>query len=422
MFKSLRWKLTVSFVWLSAIVCLLLGLLSLFIFSTTLNVALDQELRALSSEIARDITLTSPEVRLSLWEDIVQKTPSTFPATIQIFDMSGDLVEQHGTKHKVHLQSANTGVQKGAVLGSQTIGGRHLRIITSPLTNKDRLIGYLQVILPTTYQEHAVQHFAMTLLVVAPVLLFALGIAGYIFAGKAVEPIEQNYALLRRFMADAGHELTTPISIIQANAESLEQELGENVALSKTLFAKLQTIGHTTERMSNLVRDLTLLAKTEGASVLLRMEKLQLNNLIATVKQEFDQLFADKNITFNAGAIESCQIVGNAESLERATTNLLQNALRYTDSGGTVTISLKCQGKQALLSVQDTGIGIKPEEIEQIFERFYRIEQSRSRAKGGSGLGLSIVKAVAQVHGGNVVVASEPGKGTTFTITLPVQA
>jgi signal transduction histidine kinase len=422
MFKSLRWKLTLSFVWLSAIVCLLLGLLSLFIFTTTLNVALDQELRALSAEIARDITLTSPEVRLSLWEDIIQKKPSTFPATIQIFDISGDLLEQHGTKHKVHLQSIASNVGKGAVLGEETVAGKHLRIITSPLTNKDQTIGYLQVMLPTTYQEHATQHFAMTLLVVAPLLLLGLGIAGYIFAGKAVQPIEQNYALLRRFMADAGHELTTPISIIQANAESLEQELGENLSLSKTLFAKLQTIGHTTERMSNLVRDLTLLAKTEGASVLLRMETLQLNNLVSSVKQEFDQLFVDKNIKLVAGQIDHCQIVGNAESLGRATANLLQNALRYTDAGGTVTISLKNQGKQILLCVQDTGIGIKPEEVDQIFERFYRVEQSRSRAQGGSGLGLSIVKAVAQVHGGNVLVASEFGKGTTFSICLPAQS
>ncbi|MBX9688254.1 MAG: hypothetical protein K2X27_16215, partial [Candidatus Obscuribacterales bacterium] len=169
-----------------------------------------------------------------------------------------------------------------------------------------------------------------------------------------------------------------------------------------------------------LVADLLLLTKSEQSKVALKMMPLRFDMLLREVLGEFGDLFEDKGIELIADTIHMARINGDKDALHRLLANLFENALNYTESGGKVKAELLVTGSNLLLTVSDTGVGIPAESIDKIFERFYRVDQSRSRAAGGSGLGLAIVKAITESHHGQIQVSSEVGKGTTFSITLPV--
>jgi signal transduction histidine kinase len=148
---------------------------------------------------------------------------------------------------------------------------------------------------------------------------------------------------------------------------------------------------------------------------------LDLEKLVRNILEEFDELFKAKGINLKYDKLQPVQIYGDADGLKRLLTNLLQNALRYTDADGTVTVSLESSIRNARLRVADTGIGIPPESLPRIFDRFYRVDKSRSRAAGGVGLGLSIVRAIVDAHKGRIEVHSQVDQGTEFIITVPLR-
>jgi len=172
--------------------------------------------------------------------------------------------------------------------------------------------------------------------------------------------------------------------------------------------------------MRNLVADLLLLTKTEQGAAPLEMKSISLDMLLREVLGEFSDLYEDKGVELRGESIEAVQLEGNQQSLEIIFSNLLKNALMYTESGGSVSVGLIRSGNQAVVAVADTGIGIAPADLERLFDRFFRVDEARSREDGGSGLGLAIVKAMVDSHRGSIHVESEPGKGTTFSISLPV--
>jgi signal transduction histidine kinase len=251
---------------------------------------------------------------------------------------------------------------------------------------------------------------------VVPLVLLLLVATGYFIAGRAVVPVEESFVVLRRFMSNASHELGTPLSIMQANLESLELDLekkGQKVE-------KLEVVNRSVERMKTLVADLNLLARVENPHHVLPRQNINMQDLIRVIMAEYSQAFCDKNIQLKEGQIQSIVVNGHADSIKRVFLNLLQNALRYTNAGGTVTVNCTASDKLCRLSVSDTGIGITKEDLPHIFERFYRSDVARERSSNGSGLGLSIVKAVAIWHGGKVEVHSKLDAGTTFVVSLPI--
>jgi two-component system phosphate regulon sensor histidine kinase PhoR len=152
------------------------------------------------------------------------------------------------------------------------------------------------------------------------------------------------------------------------------------------------------------------------------MTLVELNQALAPLKEEFSTIAAHKSIDLNWKMTPSAMALGNADSLRTLVSNLIENALSYTETGGTVTVSLTSQPSSITLSVEDTGIGIPEESIGHIFERFYRVDKSRSRSVGGSGLGLSIVKAIVDNHKGTIKAESQVGTGTKFIVVLPSKA
>jgi two-component system phosphate regulon sensor histidine kinase PhoR len=265
-------------------------------------------------------------------------------------------------------------------------------------------------------RDHAVSTFIDTLTGVFPYLLLALVVSGYVFSTLAAKPVEDSFHVLRRFMSDAGHELGTPIAIIQANAEAMEPDLPADEGTAN----RLSVIVRSTERLGNLVQDLMLLSKMESPQMQQKKQPIEFDKLVTGLLEEFEALFANKEIKLTHEHIQPVLVVGDPESLKRLVMNLLQNAMRYTECGGQVTVSLEQSGRNAKLTVSDTGVGIPEESLPRIFERFYRVEKSRTRAAGGAGLGLSIVKAIVDIHRGKIDVTSKVAVGTTFTVLLPV--
>jgi K+-sensing histidine kinase KdpD len=411
MFKSLRWRLTMWFVALSTVVWALAVILGYFLFKGSLLSLLDEEVNSLVAEIEPAIVLVDSKPNLNQWAKDAKNIPFKWLPTIQLFDGQKNLLETHGPPGLEHLY----GPEVREI--DQPEPQYDVRLFSTPIRENNKLAGFLQIQLSMRSLDHAASQYMYTMGVLTPFLIVASGFAGYFFSGMAAKPLEESFDLLRRFMNDAGHELSTPISIIQANAEAMELDLPE-LEESSPITNKLAIINRSTERMGRLVSDLMLLAKMESPQIKSRQTQLQLDVVCKNVLEEFDELFKNKGINLIHDELSPIQLIGDSDAIKRLLTNLLQNAMRYTDKGGSVTVRLEPSGRFAKLSVKDTGIGIPPESVPKIFDRFYRVDKSRSRAAGGVGLGLSIVRAIVDAHKGKIEVTSEVGKGTTFIIFL----
>ncbi|MGH9552802.1 MAG: sensor histidine kinase, partial [Terriglobales bacterium] len=343
MFRSLRWRLTLWFVTLTACVYVLSAVFALYLFRQALNSIVDEEVRSSVSEIEPAIRVHSGHPSLHEWARTSLTIPFKFLPTIQLYDQDGKMVEHYGPHGVAQLY-------RGEV-NEVTVGNSRSRIYSTPLAFQGRSIGFLQVAVNLRNRDRAVSTFVNTVTVVAPFLLLSLGLAGYFFSGFAARPIEEGFDVLRQFMSDAGHELGTPIAIIQANAEAMEPDMPQN----ETVTGRLAIIMRSTERLGSLVQDLILLSKMESPAVAQRKTALDLDKIVKAVMEDFDVLFTSKGIILTSDKIQACPIYGDQEWLKRLLMNLLQNAMRYTDKGGTVTVNLEQSGKMARLAITDTG-------------------------------------------------------------------
>ncbi len=227
--------------------------------------------------------------------------------------------------------------------------------------------------------------------------------------------LDQSFETMRRFVADASHELRTPLSVIRGEADvalTHDRSSGE-------YQESLVIIQDEARRLSRLIDDLLNLARADAGHVSLRVEEFYLNDLLADCCRAFQGTASVKNISLECLCPASdVAFRGDLELIRRLMLNLLDNAIRYTPPGGKVTARLEAAGGELRIQVADSGIGIPPEAAPHIFERFYRGDQARSRQNGGFGLGLSIVKWIAESHRGAVDFTSLPGEGTTFTVLL----
>ena len=211
----------------------------------------------------------------------------------------------------------------------------------------------------------------------------------------------------REFIANVTHELRTPLTAIKGYLETIEEDLEED---KKRL---LEVVKRHTDRLIKLVEDLLKLQQVEEGK--LEFKRVDLGRIVKDVSSLFEAKAKEKGISLEIDVEEGVFIMGDSFRLEELLFNLLHNAIKYTDKGY-VRVSLKKEGKEAVLAVEDTGVGIPKEEIPKIFHRFY----VGDRARGGSGLGLSIVKHIVMAHGGRIDVESQLGKGSIFTVRFPL--
>ena len=226
--------------------------------------------------------------------------------------------------------------------------------------------------------------------------------------------LDQAFAMQRRFLADAAHELRTPLTGIRTNVETL---LRQSRGAPNERDESLRSVLRETDRMSRLVADLLALARADAGQPL-DCRRLALDTLLLEVYQQEKAL--GQGVQLALGELEQVEIVGDRDRLKQLMLNLADNALRYTQPGGVVTLDLAQRDGSAVLRVQDTGPGIPPEHLPRIFERFYRVDEPRSRNAGGTGLGLAICKWIAEAHRGRIEVVSQVGVGSVFTVILPL--
>ncbi len=229
------------------------------------------------------------------------------------------------------------------------------------------------------------------------------------------ETLQQEEALRKASVADLAHELRTPVMGLLGRIEAAQDGVLEAGG------ANLEAMHDEALRLQRLLDDLSALAEAEKPGLLLSHEPVSLPDLVAReVALERDK-FAARDVSLDTD-LRPADVTGDERRLGQVVVNLLSNALRYTDAGGTVLVSVHSEGEEAVLNVADTGIGIAKEDLPLVFTRFWRGEKSRSRHTGGAGIGLAIVKALVEAHGGRVAVTSSPGAGSTFTVRLPSAA
>lgn len=226
--------------------------------------------------------------------------------------------------------------------------------------------------------------------------------------------LQEAYQAQQRFVADASHELRAPLTVIQANLDLLRRhpELPANEREEAIAEATREA-----ERLARLVSDLLVLARADAGMPIHRW-RVELDRIVVEAFIEARRLARRQHLEI--GRLEPTTITGDPDRLKQLLLILLDNAIKYTPEGGQIAVELWQDGKAAQIIVRDTGIGIAPEDLPHVFERFYRADLARSRDPGGTGLGLPIARWIAEQHGGTILLESQPGKGTTARVCLPL--
>jgi signal transduction histidine kinase len=210
--------------------------------------------------------------------------------------------------------------------------------------------------------------------------------------------------------------MQTPLTVLQGNLEVALLKARTSEEYREALINNLEQVG----RLISLTRSLLTLAKFTGHKPPVHLVPLALGPLIQDLVAELTILFEERRITLSCEPQPVPLVLGDAQWLKQALINLLDNALRYTTSGGAVTVRLQTVGEGVAVAVEDTGHGIEPEHLPHLFERFYRTDWARAKDSGGTGLGLPIVREITEAHGGTISVMSRVGKGSVFTLRLPI--
>ena len=234
-------------------------------------------------------------------------------------------------------------------------------------------------------------------------------------AKNDIEYLERLQRMRSQFLANVSHELRTPIFSIQGYLETLLNGAIDDPKVNKHF---LQKANQNTVNLSNLLNDLIDISMIESGEMRMSYRYFDINNFIQNILSEFIPMAEEKNIklTFNPTK-DGLQVFGDKDKLRQVLVNLLQNAIKYTDEGS-IEILLTEEKKVVNIAVKDTGIGIPEEDLNRVFERFYRVDKARSRAVGGTGLGLAIVKHIIEAHNSKIVVQSKLNKGSTFSFKL----
>ncbi|HJR63903.1 MAG TPA: HAMP domain-containing sensor histidine kinase [Gemmatimonadaceae bacterium] len=389
------------------------------------------------------------------------------PDYVLVLDSSGRslylsfAVRQLNVDYRAALQAAAITVPPTGVAQIVRVGGDELLLVARSPGSTESAVSRVVVAASMRSAQLALRELVGTSLIIAPILLLAsLGLA-YVIAGRALQPIdvvinevqaitdgrslhrrlpvvhsgdeiarltvtlnemierlEKSFGALRRFTADASHELKTPLTVLRAD---VERAMNSTTAKSERLVALEEALQETT-RMADLVDSLLTLARADEGRFDLHREPVELEPLAREVFETAAILGEAAGVSVHMPAVEPVSVMGDHMRLRQLFMNLVTNALKYTPRGGSVEIMLSRFEKTAVFSVRDTGIGISAADLPHVFERFYRADRARSRSaeRGGFGLGLAISQWIAEAHGGTISVRSRLTRGSTFTVTLPL--
>lgn len=231
-----------------------------------------------------------------------------------------------------------------------------------------------------------------------------------------IERLDTAFQYSRRFVADASHELRTPLTVLRGELESFVQEPRLTPEWRDRVGSALEEV----DRLASIVEGLFAISRLDAGEAAAEWMPFDLAQLAASTAEQMSLLAEDKKIRVTCTGATGVWVEGDRARLKQVVVNLLDNAIKYTAPGGAVTLQVAAQDGQAVLQVADNGIGIPPEALPHVFDRFFRVDKARSREQAGAGLGLSIVKSICAAHRGRVEAASTPGQGSLFRVELPL--
>ena len=354
------------------------------------------------------------------------------------------------------LRNATAGKETFETISSPGLPAGGVRLLTWPVVERGRLQHLVQVGMPLERVEQARSRFVLVSLTLAPLVLLAVGLGGWLLTGRALAPVdsmvaaarrisaedlalriageeradelgrlaavlndmlarlERSFTAARQFSADAAHELRTPLTILKGELEVALHTAPPEADFRATLSSCLEEV----DRLAALIEDLLFLARADADAVALPSELTDLGALLADATPGLEALAERAGVTVTAAVPASPVTVrGSAPLLFRVLFNLGENAIKYAGPGHRVEVTVSAEGSTALLIVRDDGPGIAAAEQQRIFDRFYRGDPARER--GGSGLGLPLARSIVRLHKGDIGVDSTPGQGTCFRVCLP---
>jgi len=455
---SLRARLTIFYTAVLGAVLILFGLGVCGLITVV-------QLRQVDSALertARDLILVA---RLDDEGDIVITQRVSFDSSVitQIWDNDDHLVAmtqsvEPDSPLRQPLDAESLGCAEERCFSSVLVGNTHYRVLTVPLHSDGNPIGVLQSGTSLTILDALRTDLIRYLVILSVIAILLAGMFGLITGRRALAPLatvtetalqitraddlsrripvqsgpedevgklilafndtmgrlEKLFATQRRFVADIGHELRTPLTVIRGNLDLMRR-------MQKPDEQSLQSIELEVDRLARMVEDLLALAQAESGKLPMERRRLELDTLLLEVFNQVHVL-AGERVKLEIDKIDQVLVCGDHDRLKQVVLNLIANAIKYTEQGGTVTVSVSKEEEKAKLTVKDTGMGIPSEDLPHVFERFYRGDKSRSRGKDGAGfgLGLSIAYWIVRNHGGEIEVKSKLNKGTTFTVWLPL--
>ncbi|MFL6557592.1 MAG: ATP-binding protein [Bacillus sp. (in: firmicutes)] len=444
-FKSTQGRLTRIY---SGLLMLFLILFIVIAFSVLYIVILNNQERELQSIVNQEASFIENYLLKNKQSDLhgVENQEIVFAGSNQLFyyvvNSKGEIIMGNEADERLRPEllrlvngrfQKDSGIQKETLRVQSISNGRgnkgefhpregaqdiRLMITSRAIYDKGQFIGQLYVGKDITF---AYQLFHSLLLILATIGIVFFGVALYIsvvMSKRAMIPISGAFTRQREFVADASHELRTPLSVLLSSIDAMEM----TIEPQKEDFAgkMLTNMRQEVKRMTRLVGDLLTLARSDSNTTEISKETFDFRLQAEAALESVRPLAASKQISLSLQAPGDIIAVGDPQRLSQLLYILLDNAIKYTQEAGEVKLSLLVEGQQLCIAVQDTGIGIKQEDYQRIFERFYRSDKSRSRQIGGHGLGLSIAKWIVETHKGTIKVSSEIGKGSTFFIRIPL--
>jgi heavy metal sensor kinase len=386
--------------------------------------------------------------------------PNQGESFVRVFDASGEL-SFDGSAVAGDVPIDRRAVESALVGKTMTRSvdvGEAFRVRTLPIERDGRITGVLEVGLSEGDVSETLQALLLILGIAYPVTLLVASVGGVFLAERALAPVDRVTRLARRmsaedlsqrlnlrlpddevgrlartfdemiarlddafrrqrqFTADASHELRTPLTAMKGQVEVALSRPREAAAYREVL----QAVNEEVDRLIRLVGSLLTLAKADAGQIPIACEAVNLGELITAAVEQVRPVARQRHLELRVEHGPDVTLEADEDLLLQLLLNLLDNAVKYTPAGGQVTVGWNVDGRHIDLRIRDTGIGIASEHLPHVFDRFYRADKARSRAEGGAGLGLSICRWIAEAHGGSISVQSAPGKGTTFTVRLPL--
>lgn len=462
-FQSLRFRLTLWYVAiLGIILCCFSGFLYLTL-SRSLHQYMDAKIKGIADFVVASYTRPYSKYRLNL-DRIMEEATGMRPTGkfIQILDKTGRIGLKSGSLGRfqlpVSIQSLKN-ASKGRVTfeTNRSIGTSPIRIVTVPIVEGRRITNIVQVASSLEDMEEALHTLLLILSITIPSALAVASLGGNFLANRALRPVDevtntaraitsynlnkririkkvkdeigrlaetfnemisrldQSFKKIRRFSADVSHELKTPLTVLRGEIEVALRRGRRGDEYRAILRSNLEEINN----MTKIVDDLLLLSRADTGGVPLTKTPVDLSEFLSEIQVQSQVLTTSKSIDVYFHNNQEVRVLADPLRLKSMMLNLIENGVKYSPVGSRIDITLEKEDGLAVITVRDQGIGIPQEALPHIFDRFFRVDKARSRKEGGSGLGLSICKWIAEAHDGDISARSQMGKGSAFMVRIP---